>query len=80
MKVIRRAEIVYELMVVVPKPDNVDAKNHSIDFYPLLEGHVQFGKLGVIHKNHTQEELKLINYSYELAHGIRMLAEKIKGN
>ena len=78
MKAIRAFEMVDEFMAAAPKPDNAHVQKHGVDFSPLLEGHAQFGKLGVIHKNYAQEELQLRNYSYEPTDGIRMLAAKIK--
>ena len=76
-KAIHAAEIV-EVMAAAPNPDNMYAKKYGIDFSPIFEGHVYFENLGVIHKNHAQQELHLRNYSYEPEDGIHMLASKIK--
>ena len=78
VKAIRAADMVDEVMATSPKPDNAHVTKHGVYFSPLLEGCIQFGKLGVINKNHAQEELELRNYSYEPTDGILMLDTKIK--
>ena len=50
IKSMRATEIVDEVVSTTPKPDNAYVKNHGVNFFPLLEGCVQFGKLGGIHK------------------------------
>ena len=53
MKGMHAADMVDEVMAAAPKPDNSHVKNHGVDFSPLLEGHIQFGKIEVIHKNYA---------------------------
>ena len=53
IKTICTADMVDEVMAAAPKPDNSHVKNHGVDFSPLLEGHIQFGKIEVIHKNYA---------------------------
>ena len=78
IEAIRADYMVDEVMANAPNPENSHIKKHGVEFSSLLEGHFQFGNLGVIHKNHSQEELKLRNYFYEPTDVISMLAAKIK--
>merc|ERR1719410_2936280 len=48
-------------MASTPKADNAAIRKSGVDFTPLLEGYVQFGKLGDVHKHNAQEECRLRN-------------------
>ena len=78
IKAIRTTDMVNEIMASEPKADNATIRKSGVDFAPLLEGHVQFGKLGTVHKKNAQEELRLRNVSFDPNEGMRMLSAKIK--
>ena len=78
IKAIRTTDMVNEIIVSEPRADNATTRKSSADFAPLLEGFMQFGKLGVVHKKNAQEELRLRNVSFDPNEGMRMLSAKIK--
>ena len=50
----------------------------GVDFAPLLEGNIQFGKMGATHENLATNELRPRNVAIILTDGVRMLDAKIK--
>ena len=78
IKSIRTADVVHDIINSTPKDDNATIRKTGVDFAPLLEGCMQFGKLGTAHKSHAQNELRLRNVAYEDSDGIRILSSKIK--
>ena len=67
IKSVRTVDIVSESLAAASKPENTNIKKQGFYFSPLLEGCMQLGKIGTIHKHHAQKELQLRNVACEPA-------------
>ena len=54
IKAICTTDMVHEIIASESNADNTTIRKSCVDFTPLLEGHVQFGKLGTVYKKNIQ--------------------------